>query len=536
MIPIRIGTMATQAIARQFFTIKIDTAITGSGTVSSTNQFQLPALGTYRVNWGDGTRQTITALNDSSYVTHTYASPGIYFVSVAWSNSAIKRIWFNNSGDRNKLLDITQWGETVWTSMEGAFRGCTNLSASFLDVPRLQLVTSMANMFDGAANFNTDIGAWDTSSVTNMSYLFRNAADFNQNIGSWDVSAVTDMSNMFDGCTTFNQNIGSWNTAATTNMSGMFFAAAAFNQNIGSWDTTAVTNMSDMFRSATAFNQNIGSWITTAVTNMSGMFRNADVFNQNIGSWDTAAVTNMTGMFKETLVFNQNIGSWNTAAVTDMSEMFSFTTVFNQDISGWDTSSVTNMFSMFRNALDFDQSIGTWDVSSVTNMSNMFTNAEAFDRDVGNWNVGTVTNFVDFMANRLAADFLATNLDAIYNGWTNYELQIARSISFGSVKYTAAGTEGKALLTRADATVSVTNAQNNGSGLIRITATAHGLSTGNKIYIKNVGGTTEANGAWIVTYIDADTVDLQSSTFTNAYTSGGTLRTGYGWSVIDGGI
>lgn len=67
----------------------------------------------------------------------------------------------------------------------------------------------------------------------------------------------------------------------------------------------------------------------------------------------------------------------------------------------------------------------------------------------------------------------------------------------------------------------VSGAANNGSGLIRITATAHGFSTGNSITISAVAGTTEANGTWTITVISANTFDLQGSTFTNAYVSGG---------------
>lgn len=68
----------------------------------------------------------------------------------------------------------------------------------------------------------------------------------------------------------------------------------------------------------------------------------------------------------------------------------------------------------------------------------------------------------------------------------------------------------------------ITGAANNGSGLIRITSVAHGYVTGDKIKIASVTGTTEANGFWTVTKIDADHFDLQASTFVNAYVSGGT--------------
>jgi hypothetical protein len=71
----------------------------------------------------------------------------------------------------------------------------------------------------------------------------------------------------------------------------------------------------------------------------------------------------------------------------------------------------------------------------------------------------------------------------------------------------------------------ITGAANNGSGLIRITATAHSFATGNRITVSGVGGTVEANGSkWPITVITANTFDLQGSTFTNAYTSGGTAK------------
>lgn len=75
-------------------------------------------------------------------------------------------------------------------------------------------------------------------------------------------------------------------------------------------------------------------------------------------------------------------------------------------------------------------------------------------------------------------------------------------------------------------TVSVSNCDDNGSGAVRVTAIGHGFSTGRAVRVRNVAGTTEANGAWSITAIDADHFDLDGSTFTNAYASGGTACIG----------
>jgi hypothetical protein len=61
----------------------------------------------------------------------------------------------------------------------------------------------------------------------------------------------------------------------------------------------------------------------------------------------------------------------------------------------------------------------------------------------------------------------------------------------------------------------------NSSGLVRIiTTSAHGLATGNVVSIEGVGGTTEANGRWTITVVDATSFTLQGSVFANTYTSG----------------
>jgi hypothetical protein len=70
----------------------------------------------------------------------------------------------------------------------------------------------------------------------------------------------------------------------------------------------------------------------------------------------------------------------------------------------------------------------------------------------------------------------------------------------------------------------ISNVADNGSGAIRVTtSTPHALVTNNNVTINGVLGTTEANGTWTVTVISTTQFDLLSSTFTNPYTSGGTV-------------
>lgn len=58
-----------------------------------------------------------------------------------------------------------------------------------------------------------------------------------------------------------------------------------------------------------------------------------------------------------------------------------------------------------------------------------------------------------------------------------------------------------------------------GGGEIRITSSSHGLTTGDRVYIKDVEGVTAANGLWYVTVIDSNTFNLTDSVFSGTYTA-----------------
>ena len=245
----------------------------------------------YIVDWGDGIANNVLYTGDA---THIYTTTGVHQVTV---KGLFPRIYFNNVGDKNKIISIDQWGTGQWTSMANAFQGCTNLAGQATDTPDLTIATDLSGMFINAAAFNQDIGGWNTTNITDMNYMFAGASVFNKNIGGWDTSAVTNMSGMFVGATAFDQNIGSWITTSVTNMESMFRNASVFNQDIGSWDTTNVTIMSRMFTSAAAFNQDIGGWNTTNVIVTKNMFANATSFDQNIGGWNVTSLLGADDMF-----------------------------------------------------------------------------------------------------------------------------------------------------------------------------------------------------------------------------------------------
>ena len=62
----------------------------------------------------------------------------------AGSGTGFPRIYFNNGGDKDKLLTIEQWGTGHWTSMSSAFYGCSNLAGQASDAPDLSGVVYMS--------------------------------------------------------------------------------------------------------------------------------------------------------------------------------------------------------------------------------------------------------------------------------------------------------------------------------------------------------------------------------------------------------
>ncbi len=392
------------------FVSRWDTTLTSYGS-SSSDQVSLPLeiTGNYdfTVDWGDSTSDNITSYNQAE-VTHTYASAGIYTITITGVLSG----WsFNNDGDRLKIIEVSQWGDVAFGNSGGYFYGAENLIITATDAPDLSGTTTMYNAFRNAAKLGSSgsMDTWDVSSVTDMSYMFAYTDDFNQPVGSWNTSSVTSMEGMFLNSYAFNQSVSNWDTSRVTTMNQMFFTTHTFNQPIGSWNTSRVTDMSYFLYGNGVFNQPIGSWNTSSVTDMSYMFTSDKVFDQPIGSWDVSSVTSMRNMFEYATSFNQPLDSWDTSSVTDMSYMFRYT-LFDQPVGSWNTSNVQTMERMFDNAVYFNQDIGDWNTSRVVNMRYMFANARSFNRTIGSWNTSSVTDMYGMF-------YLASNFDQSIENW-----------------------------------------------------------------------------------------------------------------------
>ena len=203
------------------------TDVTGNGN-SGANQVRIETAPgftyDFRIDWGDGNVDR----GVTEEITHTYDEVGEYDVSIT---GAYPKSSFGFISDSPKLIEVKQWGDQQWESMEEAFIGCNNMVMTASDAPDLSAVTTMKNMFNNARSFNSDISHWDFSTITDMSLMFLEARSFNQPVNEWDVSNVVNMESMFNQASAFNQNLSSWDISKVENMAAMFVRSGLSTEN-----------------------------------------------------------------------------------------------------------------------------------------------------------------------------------------------------------------------------------------------------------------------------------------------------------------
>lgn len=155
------NTFGSEADSSEFI-LFIDTTIISQ---TASNMVTIPMVGTGTIKWGDGT----VSAGVTGIQVHVYAVPGQYVVSMSRSFKSIRYV---ASNDSNKLLEIRQWGDMLWTTMESSFRSCGNMDITATDLPKSRNSVSMSQSFRSCTSIG-ELPLIDTSSSINFSNAFR---------------------------------------------------------------------------------------------------------------------------------------------------------------------------------------------------------------------------------------------------------------------------------------------------------------------------------------------------------------------------
>jgi surface protein len=426
---------------------------------SLSNQITIPTTGTgynYNVYWEDTSNVSINGIlsNLTGSTTITFPDTGVYRVRIG---EDFPRIYFNNTGDRQKILSIEQWGNIEWTSMENAFYGCSNLTYKAINAPDLTNVSSMNSMFRNANSFNGYINNWDVSNVIDMQSMFQNATSFNRYLFNWNLNQNVNLNNIFNSsgldCGNYSVTLIGWDTNNPN----------VINRNLGNlsgiqYGTNAELARNSLISRGWTFNGDVPStvdcllpfFVTTWKSNNPGSSASNQItipttgtgYNYNVYWEDTTNVsingasinqagsTTLTfpdtGVYRVKIIgnfpriyFNSggdrqkilSIEQWGDIEWTSMENAFSGCS--NLTYNATDVPNLTNvssMNSMFTFAISFNGDINNWDVSNITDMSYLFNRASSFNQSLNNWDVSNVTN-MDLMF------FFATSFNQSLNNW-----------------------------------------------------------------------------------------------------------------------
>ena len=202
----------------------------------------------FTVDWGDGSdKQAVTAYSDD--ITHTYANAGDYTIKII--GAKFPAWYFNNSGDKNKIIEVKNLGVVGWKNLAAGFYDCRKLTRFTAGTTDTSQVTDMSYMFSNASSLESlDLTDLNTSSVTDMQRMFLSARNLTSlDVSNFDTSSVRNMQSMFFKSSSLTSlNLSNFVTSSVTNMYAMFYYASSLESlDLSGWNTSSVENYAYIF-------------------------------------------------------------------------------------------------------------------------------------------------------------------------------------------------------------------------------------------------------------------------------------------------
>ena len=292
----RRGQVATTSNRRRSvdnaFKISVNTENLG-GSGSATKTFVLPAVGgPFDItDWGDGSSD----LAVSGEQTHVYSATGTYTITINKITNNFRPCQFNDGGDELKIIDIENWGNIVWDTCNGAFRGCANMDISATDNPDFSVTSSMYTAFYKCSSITrhctynaplaeswayafgdnaliTTIPLPDTSGATTMAAIFLRCYDLTS-LPAFDVSNVTTFTSAFQQCTSITSFPSEWDLSSGELFGWAFYDTESVSSFPDGWDFSSATDCRAMFKFNAAVTSFSADYDFDNVTQTKEMFR-----------------------------------------------------------------------------------------------------------------------------------------------------------------------------------------------------------------------------------------------------------------------
>lgn len=404
----------------------------------------------FEINWGDGTVETYQATSiNAAFVQHTYVSAGDHEVTITGRCSGLymgSSQGGNDATNRNRLIEVKNWGDTKITGLTYMLSYCNNVVVSATDSPtRLPLgqdagavfYTQARRMFYNCNSITSlDISMWDPSLWDQINYGYEMFAYLiNCELLKLPSGITAAMGNMMycffylgnsttDGCTLEWNNLT--NSSASFQITYMLNGAKLKGTNkLNNWTINVISGTTYALTTTASTDTNtkieLKNWSTTGngFTTMANFLRGGRINYLDISGWNKNMTENVGswGYFMYSANTVKEIKGLNNLCFNGATSMVYFmydTRSLLFGTSGSDTNFDSDSFdNPLNTGLDFGSAfynssyngdggdftnanppnISNWDMSSAGTTFAMFTGAQYnAGVDISNWDLSGITN------------------------------------------------------------------------------------------------------------------------------------------------
>jgi hypothetical protein len=279
----------------EVFTLEVQSDNAGT---SGTNQFTIPtSTGTYLYDYTTSDGQSGTGITGDETITFA-SGVGTYEIYIT---GTFPKIYFNNSGDKDKLLRVLTLGDYGDGDEEqfAAFRGCSNLTSVEGDAGNLNLVTIGSNMFISCVSLTSLPSGMTLASLTQGESMFYGCTSLTSLPSGMVLDSLINGSSMFQQCTGLTSLPSGMTVDILTNGSSMFYGCTSLTSLPSGMVLDSLINGSGMFREIPITSLPSGM-VLDSLTNGYIMFYQCTSLTSLPSGMTLDILTNGSHMFRET--------------------------------------------------------------------------------------------------------------------------------------------------------------------------------------------------------------------------------------------